>query len=1090
MFTWIRQFFAAPVFDDEEKTRLARLLNGTLQAILVVTVLGSAIVIAVEPPDEAAFSLVFGVIMTTVLLALRSHLHRGHVKTIGTVLALVLWVGITIVLALSGGIGNVTVVSYFLLIAVTGLLLGVRFGYVFAMLSLLAIAGLFVAETAGVIEAQARTATEPTELIVLAVGLILATLLIRFIVRTIALGLERARRNERALAEREQALAERNRELEAGQRVTIAASERVSPDELLGLVVDMVRDQFQLYHVQAYIVDQEQKVAVLRESTGYAGYQLLQMKHRIPLDRPALVSKAISDGQPVVVADVNQDPDFMPNPLLPATRSELVVPLKIANRVIGVLDAQDSAPDRFSVSTVALFQTMAEQIAFLYENSGLLESVSEQTEALAGFANQLRTAADIAQRLGTILDLDHLLQEVVDLMQGRFGLYHVHIYLLDEATRVLTVCAGSGEVGRVLRERAHSISLDQKKSLVARAARTREVVLVEDTSLDSDFLPNPLLPQTRTEMSIPLVVSEKMLGVLDLQDDQPGRFGQSDLDTFSILAGQVAIAIENARLFEEQQQVQSALREREDRYRDVLARSNDLIAEHDLAGRILTANKQAAEVLGYDRSELQGLNIRELLSPEFRHEFDGYLATIHEHGTASGLMHVQTRMGETRIWEYDNILRTEGLSQPVVRAMARDVTQARQAQEERVRFTNQLRAAAELAQQINTIHGSDRLLRRVVTLLDDRLGFDNVYIYLLDEEACDLVMCEGSGEVGRALRENRHKIPLDRNQSLVARAVLKREILVADGSGAKSDAESAPLLPGTPSEVAVPLVAGDKVLGVIDVQNMEARLLTQGDLDVLSTLAGQIATAVQNAALFEDLQQTGDRLRVADRLKSELLASLNYELRTPLNAILGYTEVMLDDADGSGDAGTHKHVQAIRDKSQHLVGIIDDLLDLARIESGDLALSLEQVQVEALVDEIGSSDPAGIQGDKPIELSLDVKGDLPPVQADPTRLRQILGNLVSSAVKLTDGGNITLRASSEDGWVCVEVENRDASVSEADLQQILEGIGQADFSGERSIEAADLGLVVAHHLVEMHGGALDVRSQLGQGSRFTVRLPV
>ena len=162
----------------------------------------------------------------------------------------------------------------------------------------------------------------------------------------------------------------------------------------------------------------------------------------------------------------------------------------------------------------------------------------------------MRTAADIARRLGTILDPEQLLQEVVELIQSRFGLYHAHIYMLDEGADALKLATGSGEVGRVLRERGHSIALNAEKSLVARAARTRGAVLVVDTTLESDFMPNPLLPQTRSELSLPLVVGNVVLGVLDLQDDQSGRFTEAERDTFGTLAGLVATAIQNARLFE------------------------------------------------------------------------------------------------------------------------------------------------------------------------------------------------------------------------------------------------------------------------------------------------------------------------------------------------------------------------------------------------------------------------------------------------------------------------------------------------------------------------------------------------------------
>jgi GAF domain-containing protein len=580
MTTWIKEFFAAPTFrGDEEKTRIAQLLNAALLVILMTTVLGSAVMIVIEP-TELVFNSIFGIILTAAISTLRYFLKRGHVQVIGMLLSLVLWASITLLLFTSGGVSNFSVFGYFLLIGITGLLLGERAAFALAFSSLLSMLGLYYAEVNGAIAARVETSTSPTELTVLIIGLVIATLLVRFVVHTIAQGLERARRNERALAER-------NRELEAGQQVTLAASQRVNPDELLNLVVNLIRDQFTLYHVQVYIVDEEHEAAVLRKSTGYAGRQLLQKKHRIPLEQPALVTRAIREGQPVLVDDVSQDPNFMPNPLLSDTKSELAVPLKVGDRVIGVLDVQDRTTDRFVESTVNLFQTMAGQIAFLFENSELLERVSEQAETLTGFTDQLRVSADIAEQLGTILEPERLLQQAVELMQSRFGLYHAHVYVLDEKSQQLVVRAGSGEVGRVLCERGHSIPLAAEKSLVARTARSQGIVLVDDTRVEPNFMPNPLLPRTRSEMAIPLAAGDKVLGVLDVQDDQPYRFTRTDQDTFSTLAGQIAIALQNASLFE---QAERSLAETQARFE-----VSQALADAQTEDQVLDAMIQAAD---------------------------------------------------------------------------------------------------------------------------------------------------------------------------------------------------------------------------------------------------------------------------------------------------------------------------------------------------------------------------------------------------------------------------------------------------------------------------------------------------------------
>ncbi len=908
----------------------------------------------------------------------------------------------------------------------------------------------------------------------------------------------------KGLETRSRELEERTRELEASQRVTSAASERVSPDELLDLVVNLIRDQFNLYHAQVYIVDAEQQAAVLRESTGYAGRQLLQRGHKIPLDRPALVTRCITAGQPVLVDDVSQAEDWLPNPLLPDTKSELVVPLIVGDKVIGVLDAQDRTPGRFTASTVALFQTMAGEIGFLFENSELLQRITEQTQALTIFTTQLRTAADIARQLGSVLDPERLLQQVVELLQSRFGLYHAHIYVLDEAAGQLTLQAGSGEVGRVLRERGHSIPLDRERSLVARAARSKTTVLVNDTSLESDFMPNPLLPQTRSELAVPLIYGDKTVGVLDVQDDQSDRFTEADRDTFNTLAGQVATALQNAALFEEQ-------RKAETKFRTVADFTHAWETWLGPDGQYIYVSPACERITGYTVQEFVA---HPALFVDTAHPDDRAIVDAHVRDHRST---ADTAPIEYRIITKDGQVRWVGHTCQAVydaegnwqgrRGSNRDITIEKQAEAERERFTTQLRTAADLAEQINAILDPEQLLPEVVNELRSRFNLYHVHIYLLDEPAeallreadleqvsrmmhdRQLMIRAGSGEVGRQLLERGHSIPLAREQSLVARAARTRQIVAVADTTSAPDFMPNPLLPETRSEVAVPLVAGDKVLGVLDVQDNQPDRFSQSDLNILSTLAGQIAIALQNAAFVKEIQQTTERLREVDRLKSEFLASMSHELRTPLNSIIGFAEVLLMGISGELPPDTLEDVQAIYDNGQHLLRIINDVLDLAKIEAGTLALNPEPIQVTPLLEEVKTNN-AGLLVNKPVEMVIETETDLPEIQVDPLRLNQILNNLVSNAVKFTEKGTITLSAFCDDGWLCITVQDTGIGIRESDLDKIFERFRQADGSSARRAEGTGLGLAITRHLVHMHGGSVSVHSQVGQGSTFTVRLPL
>jgi signal transduction histidine kinase len=418
-----------------------------------------------------------------------------------------------------------------------------------------------------------------------------------------------------------------------------------------------------------------------------------------------------------------------------------------------------------------------------------------------------------------------------------------------------------------------------------------------------------------------------------------------------------------------------------------------------------------------------------------------------------------------------------------------DETERKQAEAERERFTLQLRTAAELARQVNAILDPGQLLREVVAQLRDRFDLYHVHIYLLNQETGLLEMEAGSGEVGRIMLEEGHSIPFDREQSVVARAARTHELVSVEDAREEPNFMANPLLPDTRSEVAVPLIAGDRLLGVLDVQDDEPGHFVSSDLDVFSTLAGQVATALQNAAFFEELQHTAEQLREVDRLKSEFLANMSHELRTPLNSIIGYTEIMLMGINGELDADTQQDVQAIYENGQHLLRIINDILDLAKVEAGRLTLNFETVEIESVIDEVKNS-AAGLLVNKPIEFRVEVEEDLPAIEGDRVRLNQIFNNIVSNAIKFTEEGYVELRAFGEDGWIFVEVEDTGIGISEEELDGIFEKFRQADGSSTRRAEGTGLGLAITRHLVEMHGGQIEVQSQVGEGSTFTVSLPL
>lgn len=235
----------------------------------------------------------------------------------------------------------------------------------------------------------------------------------------------------------------------------------------------------------------------------------------------------------------------------------------------------------FNQITLELSQTLA----------GLEQRVADRTQALA-------TVAEIGTAVSTTLDLKTILQEIVERSKERFHLYHSHIYLLDEANENLVLTAGAGEAGRIMAERGHSIPLAREQSLVARAARERKGVIVNDVTQEADFLPNPLLPETRAEMAVPMLIGKRLIGVFDVQSEQVGRFTEADVAVHTTLASQVAVAIENARLY-----AQAELSRQETQ--SLLEYATEGILILDLtSGLFSEPNAAAAAIYGLPREEL------------------------------------------------------------------------------------------------------------------------------------------------------------------------------------------------------------------------------------------------------------------------------------------------------------------------------------------------------------------------------------------------------------------------------------------------------------------------------------------------------
>ncbi|HEX5859217.1 MAG TPA: GAF domain-containing protein [Microbacterium sp.] len=294
---------------------------------------------------------------------------------------------------------------------------------------------------------------------------------------------------------------------------------------------------------------------------------------------------------------------------------------------------------------------------------------------------------------------------------------------------------------------------------------------------------------------------------------------------------------------------------------------------------------------------------------------------------------------------------------------------------------------------------------------------------------------------------------------------------------------------GWRSLLAIPLQWEQETIGALLVRRKVTGAFPSRTVDLLETLASQSAVAIHNARTFRALQQSSRRLEVASRHKSEFLASMSHELRTPLNAVIGFSDVLLERMFGELNERQDEYVRDIRDSGRHLLELINEILDLSKVEAGRMELDLADVAVEPLLEHALAMvrERASRQG---VALELEVEAGLGVVVADELKLKQVVLNLLTNAVKFTNaGGSVALAARRAGDTLEVEVRDTGVGIAEADQARVFEAFQRGGRDARTSTEGTGLGLTLSRRFVELHGGRMWMESELGAGSRFGFAIP-
>jgi PAS domain S-box-containing protein len=1062
----------------------------------------------------------------------------------------------------------------------------------------------------------------------------------------------------------EQRVTDRTHDLELASEVGRAVSESAGNlSALLFKAVETIRSRFNLYYTQIYLVNPSENSLVLRAGTGEVGEQLLRRGHRLVISSASLNGRAALEHQPVLVGNTQTSPNFLPNPLLPHTRSELSIPLIANNVVVGVLDMQSNQADAFNEANLPAYQVLAGQLAIAIQNATLFEQVEDARREVEKQAQRLTTAGwqdflnaiDTSERIGFAYDRENVVpltdapgestapgealsvpisvlgspvgsiriaddektwtEQEVEILQSistQLAQHLENLRLLEQAERYRRQAE---DAARLLTREGWEQYLQMKQSLFGVVYEQNQVQPIND----------PELNQNHAAYKYPLKVRDEMIGELattdsvNLPEDEAKELIQQ-------VAENLSAHIESLRLLEtaNYELVERARAEQELlKVRLGMDRSNDAMFITEPDGTIIYVNPAFERIYGWTPEETIGKTPRILKSglipaEQYEHFWrrlksnevvageivnktkDGRLIPIEgsnnpildADGSLIGFLSMHRDITDRKraeealqnaqeqyvlavegsndgLWDW-NIVTNEVYFSPRWKSMVgynedeltngfadfekllhpedhdrvlgvvndylggkldtydvefrfrhkdgsyrwirargkalrgadgapyrmagshTDITERKMAEAALAQRANQLETVSTVSTTASNVLDPDELLKDVVNLTKERFDLYHAHIYLLDENWSTLLLAAGAGEVGTQMVDTGHAIQLDVERSLVARAARERQALIVNDIRHEADFLPNPLLPETASEMAIPMVVGDKVLGVFDVQSKHINGFTDEDAQIYTTLAAQVAVALQNARLYQEQAATVVQLRELDRLKSSFLANMSHELRTPLNSILGFTEVMLEGLDGPLTSNMDNDLKLIQKNGQHLLSLINDVLDMAKIESGTMNLIVEKFNLQEIFEDVVSI-TAPFASEKDIDLLIAPDSDhVLEINADRTRLRQVLLNLVNNATKFTEKGTISLRAVREENNVLISVRDTGIGIPPSQLESIFYEFTQVDSSTTRKAGGTGLGLPISRRLIEMHGGRLWAESSgvNGEGAVFHIFLPI
>jgi two-component system, NtrC family, sensor kinase len=875
------------------------------------------------------------------------------------------------------------------------------------------------------------------------------------------------------------------------------------------------------------------------------GIEARRQSYPMPPSRGGGTSRAVLSQTIVYIPDIRKDHEYTLQPLAKAADylSVLAVPMLREGKPIGVITVTGAEAGAFSQRQLELLETFADQAVIAIENVRLFTEVQEKNRALTEAHAQVSEALEQQTATSEILrvisssptDLQPVLEVVVKSAVRFCGADDAIILRLDGET--LWAAAHHGPIPVDFGLPVPCV----RGTVGGRSVLERRAVHVSDLQVEAEEFPEGSAFAkrlgARTTLGVPLLREGTAVGTIQLRRAQVDPFTDKQIELLRTFADQAVIAIENVRLFKELEARNRDLTEALDQQtataeilRVIASSPTDVQPVFDIAasaarlceaaeGTVYRFDGDLIHMVAYHGGDLNGLEVLKRVFPrppgrgtivgrailtgtvvqaditrdpehEFR-EIAGIFRTVLgvpmlRDGVVIGAIDVSRRDDRPFSTKQIALLETFATQAVIAIENVRLFKELQVRTAELTRSVDQLTALGEVGRAVSSTLDLATVLTTIVSRAVELSGLDGGLVSEYDEIAEEFVQ-RATAEIGEGLPQALREVRYQKGEGAIGRIAITREPFqvpdITIPGLYESRVRETLIESGVRAVLAVPMIHQNRLIGCLGVTRKRPGEFPTETIDLLRTFATQSALAIQNARLFQEIADKSRQLEAASHHKSEFLANMSHELRTPLNAILGFSEVLAEQMFGEVNEKQAEYLQDILSSGRHLLSLINDILDLSKVEAGRLELELDRFHLPTALDNALTlvRERATRHG---ITLTQTVDHRIGDIVADERKVKQILLNLLSNAVKFTpEGGRVGLTATAAEDGITIAVSDTGIGIAPEDQAAIFEEFRQVGRDDTRTQEGTGLGLTLAKKFVELHGGRIWLQSQVGPRAR-------